>query len=296
MTQTEISALDALAVKIGLTVTEDVPAAQVTTFRGGGTLKRLYLPHTLSQLQTFVRGCRAFGEEPFILGGGSDTVIADGEVCRAVVRTTELNALKMTDKGVFAECGARISALNAFAVQHGFGGLEFLCGVPATVGGALRMNAGAFGWETADFVKEITCLAPDGDIVDVPAGEVGFAYREGVKMSVLSALFGLTPTSAEESASRAAEYAGIRRRKQPSLPSCGSVFRGAEKPAGFYIERAGLKGARTGGAAVSAVHANFIVNEGNATVSDFLRLADLVHDRVLALFGVDLEREFVLLE
>lgn len=296
MTQTEISALDALAVKIGLTVTEDVPAAQVTTFRGGGTLKRLYLPHTLSQLQTFVRGCRAFGEEPFILGGGSDTVIADGEVSRAVVRTTELRVVKMTDKGVFAECGARISALNAFAVQHGFGGLEFLCGVPATVGGALRMNAGAFGHEIADFTQEVVCLDGAGEMVALSADEVGFSYRQGVRLPVLSALFGLLPTSAEESASRAAEYAGIRRRKQPSLPSCGSVFRGAEKPAGFYIERAGLKGARTGGAAVSAVHANFIVNEGNATVSDFLRLADLVHDRVLALFGVDLEREFVLLE
>lgn len=295
MTQTEVSALDALAAKIGLTVTEDVPAAQVTTFRGGGTLKRVYLPHTAAQLSDFVRAAREFGEEPFLLGGGSNTLIADGEVSRAVVRTTELNALKMTDKGVFAECGVRIGALNAFVLRYGLGGLEFLCGVPATVGGALRMNAGAFGHEIADFVKEITCLAPDGDIVDVPAGEVGFAYREGVKMPVLSALFGLTPTSAEESASRASEYTGIRRRKQPSLPSCGSVFRGVEKPAGFYIERAGLKGARRGGAAVSAVHANFIVNEGNATVSDFLRLADLVHDRVLTLFGVDLKREFVLL-
>lgn len=284
----------------GVAFRESVGADSLTTFGGGGTVFRLYEPRDKSELCSLMRAAADVGmqENVFFLGGGSDTVIADGTVYTPVVSTHRLNRIAMQADGtVYAECGVRISALIVSAAKHGRGGFEFLWGVPATVGGALRLNAGAFGAQTADYVIKIERLNADcAETEWVDATEAEFGYRRGAEGFLLSAVFGLSPATPGESRALAVRYAAERRKKQPALPSCGSVFAGADMPAGYYIERAGLKGVRRGGAQISELHANFIVNTGGATATDFTELVNLAERRVRELFGVNLRREFVLLE
>lgn len=154
------------------------------------------------------------------------------------------------------------------------------------------MNAGAFGKEIADYVVEIERLSPDfAKIEKLTRSDVRFGYRKGAEGTVLRATLLLPKTSEEESRARAAEFLFERRKKQPRQPSCGSVFRKGTLPAGFYIEKAGLKGVRLGGAEISRVHANFIVNTGGASAADFMGLAELAERRVEELFGERLEME-----
>ena len=290
--------VDELATELGVRVLADVSATELTTFRGGGTVKRVYVPPSVGVFAEFMRRTtETIGVPPYVLGGGSDTLIKDGEVRRPVVWTKDLCGITLRSGKVVAECGVKISALIAFGRKHGLGGMEFLQGVPASVGGAVRMNAGAFGAETSDYIDTITCLSADfGKTLEIPRDEVGFGYRKGAEYTVVSATFALAEMSREESAARAAEFVAMRKRRQPAFPSCGSVFKGAELPAGYYIDRAGLKGVRKGGAVISQKHANFIVNEGGASAADYLWLADFARERVKTLFGVELQREFELLE
>lgn len=288
---------DALARSLGVKICENVPAEKLSTFRGGGTAARVYAPVSAESAAAFLRGLPPEPGEPFILGGGSDTVIADGTVMRPVVYTGLMRVAEMRGGRLYADCGVGISSVIAAARREGLGGAEFLAGVPASVGGALRMNAGAFGEEIGGLTDEILCLNRDtGEMYSVKASDAGFGYRRGVQDMVVGVYFALPRMSAEESAARARGFIAQRRLKQPSFPSCGSVFRAADRPAGYYIERAGLKGARHGGAEISRVHANFIVNNGGASAGDYLALAELAERAVEDTFGIKLEREFVLLD
>lgn len=319
----EMEIFDAVAKKTGVRVKGDAPAFHWTTYRGGGVLARLYLPDG-DGLAPFLRECAREGVSPFLLGGGSDTLIADGTVRRAAVSTRGARRVRVDGQTVTAQCGARIADIVRAGREAGLGGLEFLAGVPATAGGAVHMNAGAFGAEIGDYVVEIECLNPvSGETVVLKREEADFGYRRGVRLPVLGVTLRLDRMSAKESERRAEEYLAVRRGSQPLAPSCGSVFRrcvlsGATPlaqalleslpdsagavvgavtvSAGLLVERAGLKGVRCGGAMISPVHANFIVNAGGGTAADFLSLAKLAERRVRDLFGVTLQREFVLLE
>ncbi|MDE6303012.1 MAG: hypothetical protein K2M36_05445, partial [Clostridia bacterium] len=182
--------------------------------------------------------------------------------------------------------------------------MDFLAGVPATVGGAIRMNAGAFAEQTLDYVREIRFLRLDRlkhgeycDTVTINAENENtfFGYRQGVRNIVLGAVFEGKQMSAEESLARAREYAAKRTAKQPKLPSCGSVFKNGAVPSGKLIDECGLKGTHIGGAQISEMHANFIVNTGGATAKDFMLLVKLCEEKVKEKFGITLEREFVYL-
>ena len=158
------------------------------------------------------------------------------------------------------------------------------------------MNAGAFGYEIKDYIYEYEVLNPvSGEIEKKKDARTAFSYRRGADGTVLAVTFAFPRMSREEAERARAEYVAARRRKQPRLPSCGSVFRNADLPAGALIAGAGLKGVRLGGAEISRVHANFIVNVGGASADDFLTLADIAAKRVAEEYGIRLQKEFVTL-
>lgn len=294
-------ATDEWAARHGAEVRRDVGAETLTTFRGGGRAERVYLPRSAEDAAELIGLCRAEGEEPYVLGGGSKTIVADGEVMRPVISTDLMRAVEvvgMSDEGVTvrAECGARLSDVARRAADCGCGGLEFLAGVPASVGGAVHMNAGAFGQQTADHVVEIEVLNPvSGEIERKSRVQTDFGYRRGAEGFVCAVTFFLPVMSGEERASRRERFLAWRRSRQPRLPSCGSVFKRGSAPAGALIEDAGLKGVRLGGAEISRVHAGFIVNAGGASAADFFALAELAARRVEELFGERLQKEFEIL-
>lgn len=294
-------ATDEWAARHGAEVRRDVGAETLTTFRGGGRAERVYLPRSAEDAAELIGLCRAEGEEPYVLGGGSKTIVADGEVMRPVISTDLMRAVEvvgMSDEGVTvrAECGARLPDVARRAADCGCGGLEFLAGVPASVGGAVHMNAGAFGQQTADHVVEIEVLNPvSGEIERKSRAQTDFGYRRGAEGFVCAVTFFLPVMSAEERASRRERFLAWRRSRQPRLPSCGSVFKRGSAPAGALIEDAGLKGVRLGGAEISRVHAGFIVNAGGASAADFFALAELAARRVEELFGERLQKEFEIL-
>ena len=278
-------------------------AKELTTFKGGGSAY-VFFPSSGEQLARVYGALKERGYSPIILGGGSNTVIADGRLNVPLISTRGLRNIYKVGGRVYAECGARISDVSAALRELSMGGLDFLSGVPATVGGAIRMNAGAFGRQTSEYVREVQILSFDrlkgGEYcktVTINAeNENTFGYRRGVRDIVLGAVFEGEQMSADESLARAREYAAKRAAKQPKLPSCGSVFKNGSVSSGKLIDDCGLKGVSIGGAQISEMHANFIVNTGGATANDFMSLVKLCEERVREKFGITLEREFVYLE
>ena len=278
-------------------------ASVLTTFKGGGSACA-FVPKSEDE---FVKIYSAFlerGIRAFILGGGSNVVIADGLLGVPIISTRLLDDVKACGFGVYAECGARICDVTAAFRASGMGGFEFLSGVPATVGGAVRMNAGAFNLQTADYIKEVRVLRleyDNGGILTKCAVEqasrdtLSFGYRQGVNAIILGATITGREMEYDKSVELSKKYLAIRAAKQPKYPSCGSVFANGEIASGKLIEDCGLKGTRIGGAMISDMHGNFIVNVGGATANDFMSLVKLCEKEVYARFGVTLKREFVYL-
>ncbi len=295
-------------------------ACELTTFKGGGKAC-VFTPRTESELTRLYRHFLRYGVCPFILGGGSDVILADGLCASPVISTKGLDGIEIHGNKVIAGSGARISDVITNMREHSLGGLEFMTGVPATVGGIVHMNAGAFGAQTADYVHKIRVLNSDyvncayigdinsnhsrGDIIsggdvenlcaiaEFDVGECGFGYRKGAGGVILGAVFEGKSVSAQESRKTASEYLGLRLAKQPRQPSCGSVFKNGEIPSGKLIDGCGLRGTRVGGAMISELHGNFIVNVGGATAKDFMTLVGLCEIEVFAKYGVRIQREFV---
>ena len=299
----DIGVCDGVAERMGVEVRRGVSAAELTTFRGGGEAARVYVPRSAERAAEFAAECARLGAEFFVLGGGSKTLIADGEVLRPVLSTAKMRAVTFAgeDEGrVFlrAESGARVHDLMRACAVYGCGGVEFMAGVRASAGGMVRMNAGAFGEQTADIVLEAEILnALTGETERKKRENIPFGYRRGAEGFVLAVTFALPRMTEEEREKRRAAFVGERKKRQPRLPSCGSVFRNCGGvPVGALIEDAGLKGLRLGGAEISRKHANFIVNAGGATTGDFLGLAAYAAERLGELFGVSPEKEFEILQ
>lgn len=275
-------------------------AAELTTFKGGGD-GFVFEPKDEDEFAEVYRSLTVLGHKPFILGSGSDVIMADGFCGTPIICVKKLKNLKFEDGCVYAQCGAKIADVAAMFRKHGSGGFEFLCGVPATVGGAVHMNAGAFASQTADHIEQLRILSVDCDTNDykikvLSHDETQFSYRSGFDGIVLGAKLKPNGMTAEESSRLAKRYMSYRARRQPKLPSCGSVFKNSGTFAGKLIEDCGLKGARCGGAQISDVHANFIVNTGGATAANFMELVRLCEREAHDKFGAELEREFVYLK
>lgn len=231
-----------------------------------------------------------------VLGGGYNVLISDRGVKGLVINTAGLNChTTVNGTEVYTGAGVIIDELAGETAEIGLCGMEEMSGIPGCVGGAVKMNAGAFSTEIKDIAVYVDMMDFDGRKYRVENAEAGFGYRraDGLKGIVLGALFGLKRADTEEIKRKRAEILAKRAEKQPlHLPSCGSVFKRPEgNYAGTLIEKCGLKGFSIGGAQVAEKHANFILNTGNATADDIYRLIKYVQDTVEKETGVRLERE-----
>ncbi len=275
-----------------------VPLARYTTFRIGGPAALFAAPKNEVQLAQALAACRRLGVKHYLLGQGSNTLFADEGFDGAVIWTHDLEgAARVVGDRVVASAGASLIGLSALARDAGLTGLEFACGIPGSLGGAVYMNAGAYGGEMKDVVESVTCLTRDGEVQVRTADQLEMAYRTSVferdGSCVLSAVLHLQPGERESIRARMEELLTKRREKQPlEWPSAGSTFK---RPQGAFaaalIEQCGLKGMRVGGAAVSEKHSGFVVNLGGATCADVIALTDEVARIVKEQTGYTLERE-----
>lgn len=275
---------------------ENAPMSQYTSFRTGGNAKTLVEPDSPEALAELIAALEACGEDYIVIGNGTNLLVSDDGIENTVIRIGEkMGSVRAGGSRFFAQAGASFSALAKATVEAGFMGLEWAAGIPGSVGGAVAMNAGAYGGETADHLAEVSYYEK-GRIVMEKAEPASFGYRKSPyaypERIVLCAQFELLPDDGG-AAGRMREYTAARRAKQPlAYPSAGSTFKRPEGNfAGALIEQAGLKGKRIGGAEVSTLHAGFLINAGGATSMDVYALIRYVQQAVYTHSGVMLEPE-----
>lgn len=277
---------------------KNAPMSAYTTFRIGGNADVLLSPRSEEEILCAVSAAKSFGAPYMLIGQGSNLLVSDSGIEGLVIRLEKpFSAICMKGSRICAEAGATMTALARFSYSQGLAGLEFAHGIPGSVGGGVFMNAGAYGGEIAQTLKSARCLSADGNVIEYAAEEMRFSYRRSRVMdeggTVLSAEFELQSGNSDEIKARMDELSSKRREKQPlTMPSAGSAFKRPEGHfAGGLIEAAGLKGFSIGGAAVSDMHAGFLVNKGGATCADMLRLISHVRKAVYDMSGVLLEPE-----
>ena len=289
-------------------VGREVPLAPFTTYRVGGPAECLVEVHDAAVLARAAAVAAQTGLRGTILGGGSNVLVSDAGIRGLVIRVRGGSTVLEGDSSVRADAGVSLNSLVRWTIGRGLAGLEAWAGTPGTVGGAIFGNAHYGGRLIGELVASVRLVGESGAIEDVPAHEMEFAYdRSRLQRTgevLVSALFALTP-AADSGVLRATARRSLadRKRTQPlHLPSAGCVFRnpdpavdrvpdGIPASAGALVDRAGLKGFAIGGARVSPLHANFIVNEGGATASDIRRLIERCRDEVRTRFGVTLREE-----
>lgn len=278
------------------------PMKNHTTFRIGGPADALALPKTPEEVAEVVRFCHEHAQPYYVLGNGSNLLVSD-EGYRGLVLQLyrNFNDIQVNGETITVQSGAMLAAVARTAYQTGLTGLEFAYGIPGTIGGAVVMNAGAYGGEMKNVLKEVTVLTKEGEVLVIPAKALELGYRTSVIPKngwiVLGAVLQLKKGDQEQILARMEELKEQRITKQPlDLPSAGSTFK---RPEGYFagklIMDAGLRGFTVGGAQVSEKHCGFVVNRGNATAADVWELICEVKRRVKEMTGVELEPEVKLL-
>jgi UDP-N-acetylenolpyruvoylglucosamine reductase len=281
----------------GAVVRQDEPLAKRTTLRVGGSAEYYVEPSSEEELTRLLQTCREESVSWRLLGRGSNLLIRDGGIGGVVICLAHpaFCAIEVGVCDLRCRAGARLKAVAAKAREASLGGLEFLEGIPGCVGGALRMNAGAMGSATFEFVTQVRFMDESGQVWERNITQVPVEYRACplFKTNIaLGANFRGRPDSVEAIAKRANEFNQKRWSTQPKESSAGCIFKNPSTiAAGKLIEELGLKGTRRGGASVSKVHGNFIVNDGSATARDVLELIDLIKKRAKAERGVELHEE-----
>ena len=280
----------------------DTAMSALSSMRTGGIAPVACFPETEKDLCDAVRRLTREHKRFFVFGNLSNVLLPDGRLDFVPVITTGIKTVTVmeTDAGidVYAACGVSLTGLALEFCRGDYAGLSFAYGIPGTVGGAVFMNAGAYGSEMKNIVRSVRFYDIDADAVcEIPASDCGFGYRTSVFAHkngvILGAVLSLAACEPGKALAEAKEFMERRREKQPlEYPSCGSAFK---RPEGYFagalIEQAGLKGAQIGGAQVSEKHAGFIVNIGNATAGDVLTLIERVQKTVFEHSGVHLETE-----
>ncbi len=283
---------------------KDVDLSVHSSMKTGGTAHIAMFPETKNDL---IDALIAFNENNMnysIIGNASNILFKDeGYDDRIIIFTSKMKNCEISGNRVSAECGVSLTSLALNASKAGLSGLEFAYGIPGTVGGAVYMNAGAYGGEMSDIIVSTEYFdLTTGKVESVVGKDHLFGYRNSVFHSsdkiILSTNMELSPCKAEDSVALCEENMGKRISKQPlKLPSCGSAFKRPEGHfAGALIEQCGLKGFSVGGAQVSEMHAGFVVNVGGATTSDVVELLNVIRQKVMEKFGVMLEPEIMILE
>ena len=278
----------------------DEPMKNHTSFRIGGPADIMITVCSTDELRLVITACKENGVPWMILGRGSNLLVSDDGIEGAViVLDGDFKNCEVVGDTIVSGAAMSLTRLCTIAAEHSLSGLEFAYGIPGSVGGAVYMNAGAYGGETKDVAAEAEYLTPDGEIGVFTNAELDFGYRRTIFKDngfiILRAKYKLTPDNREDIQARMDDYMNRRRTKQPlELPSAGSVFKRPEGAfAGALIEGCGLKGRTVGGAQVSEKHAGFIVNIGSATAEDVLGLVELIRETVQRETGYTLECEII---
>ncbi|KOY79570.1 UDP-N-acetylenolpyruvoylglucosamine reductase [Apilactobacillus kunkeei] len=273
------------------------PLSKYTFTETGGPADLVAFPKNTDEVRELLSMAKRDDLPITVLGNASNLIIKDGGIRGLVIILTDMNEITSHDNLVIAQAGARYIDTTIVAQQHGLTGMEFAAGIPGSIGGAVFMNAGAYGGETAEVIDSVTVLTPENEIKTLSNSELDFGYRHSAVQDqddiVLEATFKLSTGDKDEIQAEMDHLNELRESKQPlDLPSCGSVFK---RPEGYFagklIHDAGLQGYQSGGAQVSKKHAGFIVNIDNATATDYLDVIKHVQETVYAKNKVHLETE-----
>ncbi|WP_078578095.1 UDP-N-acetylmuramate dehydrogenase [Salipaludibacillus agaradhaerens] len=275
----------------------DEPMSNHTLTKIGGKADIFVTPQTYEQVAEVVRLKARYNLPFMLLGNGSNMIVKDGGIRGLVMYMSHLAEVRVEGTQLIAQGGAGIIHAAQIALQHNLTGLEFACGIPGSIGGAMVMNAGAYGGEVKDVIDHVKVVTPTGDLVTLTKDDLALDYRTSIigkkHYIVLEAVFRLEKGDASQIKEKMDDLTFRRESKQPlEYPSVGSVFK---RPPGYYagklIQDSGLQGKGVGGAEVSTKHAGFIVNKNNATAADYIATIEMVRDTVKQTFGVELELE-----
>lgn len=276
---------------------KDEPLSYYTFTKTGGPADLLAFPETLAQVTQLLQYAKTNQLPVTIIGNASNLIVKDGGIRGLTIILTAMKTITTDGERVTAQAGARLIDTTEVAYQAGLTGLEFAAGIPGSIGGAVFMNAGAYGGEVAPVIEHVDVITPDGTLKTYQQAEMQFSYRHSLVQDtgdvVVAATFKLKPGDKPEIRSEMDELNALRAAKQPlEYPSCGSVFK---RPVGHFvgplIQKAGLQGHIIGGAQISEKHAGFIVNINHATATDYMDMIHLVQKTVLEKFDVQLEPE-----
>ncbi len=273
-----------------------------TSFKTGGPCSIRLSPDSVEQLIKITNKCKSLSNPFIVLGNGTNVLVPDEGIEKAVIIVgSNMSSIEADGDTLIFSAGTNLVSLSRFALEHNLSGLEFAFGIPGTCGGAVYMNAGAYGGEMKDVLTEITHLTPDGNIETIPAESANLSYRHSIYKEngciILSAKVKLKKDNYDDIKARMTDFLGRRKDKQPlEYPSAGSTFK---RPEGYFagalIEQCNLKGKSVGGAQVSEKHAGFVINKGNATSTDILDLIELIQTTVKEETGVTLQPEVIIL-
>lgn len=280
-----------------ITLLVDEPLMNYTFTKTGGSADVLAFPKTAAETEKLIAYCREEAIPWLVLGNASNLIVRDGGIRGLVIMLSLMNQITVTDTLVEADAGAKLIDTTYAALQESLTGFEFACGIPGSVGGAVFMNAGAYGGEIKDILASCDVLMADGKIRTFTNDEMAFSYRHSkiqeINGIILKARFQLAEGNQEKIKARMDELTELRQLKQPlEYPSCGSVFK---RPEGHFtgklIQDAGLQGLKWGGAQISEKHAGFIVNIDHATATDYVELIAHIQQVIKEKFDVNLETE-----
>ncbi len=278
---------------------ENEDMSRHSTFKTGGTADFFVCAEDIEAVKSVAEFCKKIGVPLTLLGLGSNVLVSDKGIEGIVLTLNGINEISIKDNIISCGAGANLAAVCIAAATNALSGLEFAFGIPGSVGGAIFMNAGAYGGEIKDVIKNATVLTSEGEIKTIQKQEMQLGYRSSIFKKngdiVLSADFELALGSEAEIKKKMNGFLARRKEKQPlEYPSAGSTFK---RPDGYFagalIEQAGLKGYRVGGAMVSEKHAGFVINYSSATAADIKRLIKDVQQRVFESSGVELKEEII---
>ncbi len=287
------------AEKCGATVIKDAPMKKYTSFRCGGNARVLVIPNSVDSLKEIIDYCNLKNIKPLIIGNGSNLLVTDKGINGVVIKIgSDISKIELLDETTIrCEAGASLKSLCMFALENSLSGLEFAYGIPGTLGGAVYMNAGAYGGEMKDILISATHIDLDGNFGELSQDDLNLRYRGSAytdnNFTIVSAIVKLTKADKKDIKEAMDDKLKKRKDKQPlEYGSAGSTFK---RPTGYFagalIEESGLKGYTVGGAQVSEKHAGFVINKYNATSTDVINLIRDVQRIVYEKHGVMLETE-----
>lgn len=278
-------------------IKEKEPLSLYTYTKTGGPADILVLPQEKAEVVELMEWINENEVSLTVLGNASNLIVKDGGIRGVVMVLTEMNAITISKTHIIAQSGARLIDASYAALDAELTGLEFACGIPGSIGGAVFMNAGAYGGEVSEIIQTVTILTRSGEVKELKNKDLEFRYRHSAiqetREIVLEVEFHLEKGKASEIEERISELTFLRESKQPlEYPSCGSVFK---RPTGYFtgklIQEAGLQGTIWGGAQISEKHAGFIVNIDHATATDYIELIEYIQKVILEKTGVELVPE-----